>query len=113
MQERSTHTMQPAVVPCPDHEDARPARIARDLLAQSEPCITRIAYVGLPGRQAVHVAAAARGHGLVPHLMRDGGGHVTIALIAPPTESAASLLASKRPPGALAGAGIRARLDAW
>jgi hypothetical protein len=66
-----------------DDEAARlqsEAAAAASLLAQSELGISSITYVGLPERQAVHLAATTRARGLCPTLTRGGAGSASLAI---------------------------------
>ena len=64
----------------------RRAGIASALFAQSRLGISRVSYVGLSGREAVHLLVAARYHyGLRSHLRRRGG-QLSITLVAPTHE---------------------------
>ena len=62
---------------------ASTAAVASALLAQPELGISRITYVGLPERDAVHLALAARRRGLRPTLARGAAASTSVVVQAP------------------------------
>jgi hypothetical protein len=60
------------------------AQVAHALLAQPELGITRIAYVGLPEREAVGLVIDARYSGLRAEAARGPSGKLTVRISAPP-----------------------------
>ncbi len=56
------------------------AAVAATLLTRPEQGITSVTYVGLPERQAVHIAATAHGRGLRPTLTREEAGAASITI---------------------------------
>ena len=59
------------------------ADVARELLAQPDSGVTRIAYVGLPEREAVQLVIDARYDGLHTATTRGTIGRVSVTLTAP------------------------------
>jgi hypothetical protein len=80
----------------PDIEhSASKVAVAAALFAQPQLGISRIIYVGLPEREAVHVALAASGRGLRPRLARRPAAQASVQLeppgaCEPPAEDAVS-----------------------
>jgi hypothetical protein len=56
------------------------ARVAASLLVRSDLGIRRIAYVGLQGREAIALQAAARAQGLHAEVKRSPDGAVSVIL---------------------------------
>ena len=84
--------------------DAHPAEAACALLTEPELGVTRIAYVGLREREAVHLLLDARDVGLEAQAARGARGQVSVRLAARPELASP---ATRRP---LARRGLWARL---
>ena len=92
----------PVKPPLPAVDDPQSAELARALLTQHDPGISRLCFVAVPERVGVHLLLAAREQGLDSRVSRGARGQLTIVLEAPPAPSAASLRPGRRQPVLLA-----------
>lgn len=86
---RANATDQAVSAPAVEQNEER-AWVAEELLAQPELGITRIQYVGLPEREAVHLLVTGRALGLQADASRREWGQVSITLAAPAQEALAA-----------------------
>ena len=90
MTEPLAHTTPPDVsAPQVEQNEAR-AWVAEDLLVRPESGITRVQYVGLPEREAVHLLVTGRALGLQAEASRREYGRVSVILAAPAPEARAA-----------------------
>jgi hypothetical protein len=108
MKDLETRVAQPETAPLTAKSGALAADVARALLAQPAGGLTRIAYVGLPEREAVQLVLDAHEQGLQAETTRGAAGRVSVTLTAP-AEAAAAGEPAPETPGASAWPGAWAR----
>jgi hypothetical protein len=113
MKDLQTRVAEPQTRPRTAKDGPLAAEVARELLTQREWGVTRIAYVGLPEREAVQLVIDAHCDGLQAQTARGGAGRVSVTLTAPSGAPTGEGVETAPTDAAEAPATCPAALDRW